>query len=293
MKPGIEFNPRTEIKRIDNGVRKAFGKFGRDFTKFQGYVDKRLNNLKLTDKKTTELFDFYKKFQELKVLVAHLKEEFESLAKKNKVEEELRVLNKRFSDFVEAKDFNAAVKKIDDDLSVRNVRRIDLAKVETRVNVFRKEIEDLQYLDKVVNKLREDFLDFKEKALTKYHINKHEAWVKEIERDVLELAKLNKKVDLLCSIGEVDKIRKDIKDLKKDLKSYNSRLDKIEKRLDKCEKQKAKVKEVKVKVKPEKKKTERKIKENKSKKTESKNRKKKKLKNNFGSKFYDWLMEEE
>jgi molybdopterin biosynthesis enzyme MoaB len=92
------------------------------------------------------------------------------------------------------------------------VKRIDLAKIESKVVAFRNEMEKFVNLPGDIEQIKESLLAFRKKSLTRYNFMRLERWMKEIENELLELISMK---------AELTKLGDDAK----------SRLNKIEKKL--------------------------------------------------------------
>jgi len=68
-----------------------------------------------------------------------------------------------------------------------DVRRIDLAKIESRMKAIKSDMHKFEDVVVDVNKLKETFLNFRKKSLTKYNFSRLEKWMSEIEKELLEL----------------------------------------------------------------------------------------------------------
>ncbi|MCK4669629.1 MAG: hypothetical protein KAT43_00380 [Nanoarchaeota archaeon] len=215
MNNGEEFNPKFELTFLDKKLKQAFKNVNKDvnqfrgeFSGFQKFVTKEFGKLLLADERVAVLFNFNKDFVNLQRKVGDMTTLLKTSASEKEVKNKFENVTKKLAETVDKKEYNEKIKQIDDILSSRHVRKIDLAKVESQVNNLKKELEALGSAGKSFNVLKEDFIDFKKKALTKYNFDKFEKWIKEIEKDVLVLVALKKKVDMLASIKEVDDMRR-------------------------------------------------------------------------------------
>ncbi|MBD3259928.1 hypothetical protein GF371_04845 [Candidatus Woesearchaeota archaeon] len=204
-----------ELKKLERNLKKAFTAVKRDinifygeFARFKLSTSNQINKLKLSDDKVDKLLVLNKSVEKLNSIVEGLEYSMKKFADKESTKEELSEIKKRFSDYVEKSDYNDRLKEVDKQLEIRNVKLIDLAKIETKINSIKKDVNDLSELDNDLKSLKENFLKFKKSALTKYNVEKHEKWVKELEKDLLQLISLRKKVDALSTVKEVEGMRR-------------------------------------------------------------------------------------
>lgn len=204
-----------ELKKLERSLKKAFGAVKRDinifygeFARFKLSVSNQVKDLKITDGKINELLALNQTVQKLNSSVDELKQSMKKFADKENTKDELEDLNKRFGDYVETTKYDERLKEVDRQLEARNVKIIDLAKIETKLNTLKKDIDDLHDVEGDLKSLKEDFIGFKKTALTKYNVDKHEKWVKELEKDLLQLISLRKKVDALSTVKEVESMRR-------------------------------------------------------------------------------------
>ncbi|MBW3014668.1 hypothetical protein KY335_05515 [Candidatus Woesearchaeota archaeon] len=210
-----EFDPKFEITFLDKKVKKAFQNVGKDVDKcrdelvdFQNFVTKEFGKVLLAEEKVTPLLKYNKEVDKLKSNVDEISKSLKTFASEKSMKDTFDQVSKKLSELVDKKEYQEKIKKFDDILSEKHVRKIDLAKVETQVSNFRKELDAINSVSKSFQVLKEDFIDFKKKALTRYNFDKLEKWIQEIEKDILALVALKKKVDMLVSLKEAENMRR-------------------------------------------------------------------------------------
>jgi hypothetical protein len=223
-----------EFKKVERSLKKAFGAVKRDinifygeFARFKLLSTNQIKKLKLSDDKVSEVFNFLQSFEKLRISVDELKQNMKKFADKDQTKEELSDMNKRFLDYVEKSSYNSKIKEIDKQLEIRDVKLIDLAKVETKINSVKKNVQVLSDMDKNILKLKEDFLKFKKTALTRYNVDKQEKWIKELEKDLLQLISLRKKVDALSTVAEVENMRRILTQNVNEQKQMKTKFEKV------------------------------------------------------------------
>jgi predicted RNase H-like nuclease (RuvC/YqgF family) len=129
---------------------------------------------------------------------------------------EVEKLNKSIENsmHISEKKFNA----IAEEMGKIDVRRIDLAKLESRLNALRNELDKFTNTISDVQQLKENFIIFRKKALTKYNFSRLERWMKEIEKELLELISIK---------GEVSGLSADYKSSISGIKKMLEKHDKI------------------------------------------------------------------
>jgi len=162
--------------------------------------------------------------------VADLKENINKINNVLKYGKEIDRLNKAISNAL-----NFSEKKfstIMDEISRFDVKKIDLAKIESRSNALRDEMEKFTDIVVDVKQLKENFIKFRKKALTKYNFSRLERWMGEIEKELLELISIRGELSKLsgeskAKLTEIGKMlekhdrvinklrRKDYRDVKK------------------------------------------------------------------------------
>lgn len=120
---------------------------------------------------------------------------------------------------------------LSDEMKKIDVRRIDLAKIESRQSAFRNEMEKFADLPKEIEELKENLIRFRKNTLTRYNFSRLERWMKEIEKELLELISIRAELSRLSEesgarfaetekrLGKHDKIinklrRKDYRDVR-------------------------------------------------------------------------------
>ncbi|MBW3011780.1 hypothetical protein KY311_01205 [Candidatus Woesearchaeota archaeon] len=244
-----------------------------------------------------------KKFEEISGELEKIKQRLESLSRLKKAESDIANISSDLQTFVDKSTFNKELQLLSSEIEKKDVRKIDLGKLESKFVKLRTEFEKFEDTYDLIEKLKENLVSLKRKSLTSLSFVKYEKWLAEVEAELKELISIGQSIDNLRNsayrkfnetdsrLRKLEKQQKKIK--KKDYKEFRrvedilsgqvyniaEKLDLFEKRLKLLEKQaKEKPKIVKVVVKE---------------RPKQKTKKSKKAKKSRVKGFFNWLLEKD
>ena len=161
------------------------------FDNYKKVVDKDLSDLKLKEKQVLEALQVSTNLQTLK-------KNFERLEK---------ATEKAAGSFVKADDYNKTVKNLKGELDKKSLSRVEIRELEKDMSSLKRDLAKLNKVHNSVENLDKALQKVRANSLTRYNFDKQARWIKEIEKDVLDLVSLKTKVDQLASVKEVRDLR--------------------------------------------------------------------------------------
>ncbi len=210
------------LKVIDSGTRQGFGKVKKEIRELQSKTDKLDSALKLQEqlRDLRKRCDNFVEDSRFRKEMDRLKLNDSAAEKAVKLVEEIEKLKSEIKKFKTADEVDAKTKEIWEIMSTLEVKKIDIAKLDTQIAKVKKEIELQAMNEKKLENLNQDVIDLKKTALTSYKFNKLQSYIEEIDRDVQKLVCLHEYVRNLAN-------KDDIKDLRKIFDVHSSATDKL------------------------------------------------------------------
>ncbi len=204
----------NEVKDIDRKFRLGFQAVKRDIDNIRkkasliesgAKIKMQLNEIKSKTENFVDKNDFDKNINQLSKNLKNIEKDVTD--KISKIESNQKTLANKETVSYDIED-------IKDKISAIDVKKIDLSKIDAKVNSVRNDFSKLDIGVANIKSLQEDFVKFRRDALTRYNFDKLENWIKLLEKDMAnivggiefkrklakieDLKELNKEMDSLC-----------------------------------------------------------------------------------------------
>ena len=227
-----------EVKDLDRKTREAFTRVKRDVLVLQEKV-KFFKDIERVTKDITELKKQSKTFADnektnklLNELRKRMEDEINKLNKYGIVAEKSLKFNEKISKLEKSnnefkEEINKSQEDIQKQISSIDVKRIDLNKIEAKINAYKNILSNTSVTKKDFEDFHNDFIKLKREALTTYKFEKLENWIKSIEKDVSKIVGDVEAKKHLAKKSELNETDDKIKLIQKRLETLNSTEDEI------------------------------------------------------------------